>query len=127
MANLKKLAIEHARWSQIVRETKQESSQFECDSCTAYKPETCIEKVYNTVAVENSGLPHGQRISFEEVWSDAVLEGYVCSECIKIRQLKKKRVHASRRLGQVRTAITKTGASMLKLQNLSGKESHHEA
>lgn len=48
-------------------------------------------------------------ISFEEFYSEAVANGEVCEHCQRLRELKKFRSFASKRLGQLRGAITRIG------------------
>lgn len=126
MANLERLAMEHARWSRVKRETKKEAGQIDCkrQSTEGLSPfhdteawasrENCIEFVYRLVSDTNAEQPFDVQVSFNEVWDDELAGGNVCPGCVRIRELKRQRVEASRKLGQIRSAITKAGEHLLK-------------
>src|SRR5690554_6763234 len=126
MADLQRLAMEHARWSRVKRETKREASQIECDRkkptqahlnggdfFDLFSAENCIEWVYRLVSDINAA--YGDQVSFTDIWDEEIAGGNVCSGCIRIRELKRQRVEASRKLGQIRSAITKAGEHLLKV------------
>lgn len=127
MADLKRLAMEHARWSRVKRDTKKEASQIDCDRNSPEQAhfnggdffarisaENCIERVYRLVADANSEMSYDDQVSFPEVWDEELASDNVCPGCIRIRELKRERVEASRKLGQIRSAITKAGEHLLK-------------
>jgi len=129
MADLQRLAMEHARWSRVKRETKKEAGQIECKRQSteglslphdteayfnATSRENCIEFVYRLVSDMNAETPYDDQVSFTDVWDEELAGGNVCPGCVRIRELKRQRVEASRKLGQIRSAITKAGEHLLK-------------
>lgn len=129
MADLQRLAMEHARWSRVKRETKKEAGQIECkrqstdglsplhdteEYFNATSRENCIERVYRLVSNINAEQPYDDQVSFDDVWDEEIILGNVCPGCVRIRELKRQRVDASRKLGQIRSAITKAGEHLLK-------------
>lgn len=129
MADLQRLAMEHARWSRVKRETKKEAGQIECkrqsteglsplhDTETYFNAtsrENCIEFVYRLVSDMNAETAYDDQVSFTDVWDEELAGGNVCPGCVRIRELKRQRVEASRKLGQIRSAITKAGEHLLK-------------
>lgn len=129
MANLERLAMQHAKWSRVKRETKKEAGQIECkrQSAEGLSPlhdteayfnvtsrENCIEFVYRLVSNINAEQPYDDQVSFADVWDEELAGGNVCPGCVRIRELKRQRVDASRKLGQIRSAITKAGEHLLK-------------
>lgn len=133
MADLQRLAMEHARWSRVKRETQKEAGQIECkrQSTEGLSPlhdaeayfnvtsrENCIEFVYRLVSGMKADTPYDTpydtQVKFAEVWDEELARGNVCSGCARIRELKRQRVEASRKLGQIRSAITKAGEHLLK-------------
>lgn len=125
MADLQRLAMEHARWSRVKRETKKEAGQIDCkrQSAEGLSPlhdaesyrENCIEFVYRLVSGMKADTPYDNQVSFAEVWDEELAGGNVCPGCVRIRELKRQRVEASRKLGQIRSAITKAGEHLLKV------------
>lgn len=128
--SIEKLLINHAYWSDRIRELKELSSQAISD-CTRLRemtesteslvfdgwtgrptPHNCIEYVYSSWS---SGFdPVYENITFEEVWADAVVEGDVCQSCQDVRRYKTERISARRRLGAIRAAITRVGRRLAK-------------
>jgi hypothetical protein len=51
-------------------------------------------------------------ISFEEFYADAVADDRVCPQCQLTRKYKSERMNAQRKLGYVRSAITRIGKSI---------------
>lgn len=130
MANLERLAMQHAKWSRVKREAKSAASQAYCkrqsieglsplhdaeDYLRAQEQENCIERVYRLVSDMNAEQPFDIQVNFDDVWQDELAGGNVCQQCIRIRELKRQRVEASRKLGQIRSAITKAGDHLLKV------------
>lgn len=129
MADLKRLAMEHARWSRVKRETKKEAGQIDCERQVPTRlvkgerepffipssRENCIEFVYRLVSDMNAEQPFDVQVSFDDVWDEELAGGNVCPGCVRIRELKRQRVEASRKLGQIRSAITKAGEHLLKV------------
>ncbi len=116
---MKRLMASHAYWAEQVKELRRRTSES-LDNCTRVQPiqgsqgfplcpmhDNCIENAYQEWKASDS--PYDGGPSFEEVWGDMIEEGEVCIHCQRTRQLKKRRAEAGRRLGQVRSAITKAG------------------
>jgi len=125
MADLQRLAMEHARWSRVKRETKKEAGQIYCERQQSAeglssflipsRRENCIEFVYRLVSGMKADTPYDNQVSFAEVWDEELAGGNICPGCVRIRELKRQRVEASRKLGQIRSAITKAGEHLLKV------------
>ena len=73
--------------------------------------ENCIGQQINKWKAETPAIRtmYDDFISFEEFYSEAVSSGEVCEHCQRLRELKDKRTFASKRLGNVRSAITRIG------------------
>lgn len=125
--SIEKLLINHAYWSDRIRELKDLSSKATSD-CTRLRemteslvkngwigrptPHNCIEYVYSSWSSDLD--PVYENITFEEVWADAVIEGDVCQSCQDVRRYKTERISARRRLGAIRAAITRVGRRLAK-------------
>lgn len=130
MKNLKNLIAGHAYWSDKKKELAQKGS-IELSKCLKTKVKAvpisaqdeieflpigtlsysigknCIELAIdklNQDRVENLY----QGFSFYEAWGEIG----PCEHCIKVRELKKERTKASRRLGNIRAAMTRIGRNI---------------
>ena len=106
-----KLIADHALYSDKIRRLKKLGSEafFKCERIqdTMSVSVTCIESAisdYKALMTDPTEF-----ISFEEFFLVVVDEGSVCKHCLECRRLKKERAEAGRRLGQIRSAITKIG------------------
>lgn len=108
------LFANHAYWAGEVSKLKAEGKK-EFALCEASGPETNYE---NCIGIQfkkwksdinETKTQYDDFISFEEFYSEAVSGGEVCEHCQRLRELKDKRTFASKRLGQVRSAITRIG------------------
>ena len=108
------LIVSHAYWAGEVKKFKEEGSK-EFDLCETSGPQTnyenCIGQQIDKWKEETPAIRtmYDDLISFEEFYSEAVASGEVCEHCQRLRELKDKRTFASKRLGQVRSAITRIG------------------
>lgn len=108
------LIARHAYLAGEVSRLKEEGrKQF--NLCETSSPQTnyenCIGQQINKWKSETPAIRtmYDEFISFEEFYSEAVASGEVCEHCQRLRELKDKRSFASKRLGQVRSAITRIG------------------
>lgn len=121
MADLERLARKHAYWSDL-RERFRKEGLEELNICDNYeldriggfsvpRGKNCIEQIYDSWKGEESDHYHEycELPPFEEVWDQSVEAGVVCVHCQKVRELKKKRAEAGRRLGIIRGALTRIG------------------
>jgi len=108
------LIASHAYWAGEVSKLKAEGKK-EFALCEKSGPQTnyenCIGQQFNKWKSETPAIRamYEDLISFEEFYSEAVACGEVCEHCQRLRELKDKRSFASKRLGQVRSAITRIG------------------
>ena len=122
MANLENLIAGHAYWSDKKRELK-EKGAIEASSCEGLDTcednhnqiigigKTCIQETIDELDSIRAENPY-EYYSFNEVWDNKVAEDEICQHCINVRELKKERSKASRRLGAIRAAITKIGRNL---------------
>lgn len=108
MSSIEKLIADHAYWSDEFRRLKAEG-KIEYGSCANKRApqESCIGLVYNEVASLNEESMPYDGYSFDEVWENGEVD--ICDHCRKLRELKKKRIAASRKLGGIRAAMTRIG------------------
>lgn len=119
MADLEKLVIDHARWSIVKRKLKRQQDKVGvCNRkvqgggwLNAALDRNCIERTYKEVGALNES---GEETTFEELWLENIESGEVCDVCRRVRDLKRARNKASRRLGLVRSAITRAGETLIK-------------
>lgn len=108
------LIANHAFWAGEVSKLKAEGKK-EFALCETSGPQTnyenCIGQQINKWKSETPAIRtmYDDFISFEEFYSEVVASGEVCEHCQRLRELKDKRSFASKRLGQVRGAITRIG------------------
>lgn len=108
------LIASHAYWAGEVKKLKEEGSK-EFNLCETSGPQTnyenCIGQQINKWKADTPAIRtmYDDLISFEDFYSDAISNGEVCEHCQRLRELKDKRSFASKRLGQVRSAITRIG------------------
>lgn len=118
---LLRLAADHAYWANQVRHYK-EMGAYEYSCCDGVDSAgegrdyhtfgiPCIEAVFDELKKTRSENPYDY-YDFDEIYQIAVSENRVCEHCQKARDHKKERIYASRRLGQVRSAITRIGKNL---------------
>lgn len=117
-----RIAADHAYWAERVSIHKRKGSDhlMECiirtyEINTLDKPKNpkhCIEKVREEVIDLNFNSSWHDGYEFDEIWHEMVESGEVCKDCQSCREHRKQRIYASRRLGQVRSAITRIGKSL---------------
>jgi len=138
VANLEKLIVDHAYWSDKRNELKRLGG-IEISKCNGsqrkfvksnikdifgigdhFQGPNCIDHAYASYKEELSGYAEyygGENMTFEEIWQGN-LEGdngepwLPCEHCKKVRELKAERVKAGRRLGQIRGTMTKLGRKL---------------
>ena len=124
LQKLEKLMADHAYWSGEIKRLKLEGENA-YSSCLRLKKEdsdnllsllakpmqkTCIEIAYSENQAVNSELSiYGDHERFNETFTEMVYCGEICEHCQLTRDLKSERMNARRRLGQVRSAITRVG------------------
>ncbi|WP_116364441.1 hypothetical protein [Parahaliea mediterranea] len=115
------LFIDHAYWT-AERKRLQEAGSEEMSKCDRvqaglerfkFNEKTCIESVHEAWRSQ-PGDPYSGGPSFEEDWLEAISEGSVCEHCINVRDLRKQRMAAGRKLGGIRSAITRIGQRLAK-------------
>ena len=130
MSNLKNLIAGHAYWADKHRSLKQQGSE-ELWKCTKAKPATetelpavgflgnlprtittgfnknCFELAIDYLKDLRDENPYDS-YSFDEAWGEVE----PCQHCEKTRELKKERSKASRRLGNIRAAMTRIGRNL---------------
>lgn len=100
------LIREHAEWSDRVWTLKRES-QLKIKACTGNHDshKNCIEYAYSRHRAGGG--------DFEQVWSAMLGEGAICGKCVEVRELKARRTEAARKLGRIRSSITKAGRPLI--------------
>ena len=108
MNKFEKLISDHAYWSDEVRRLRADgTAEFEkCKSLGEYQL-TCINMAYQDWVDDKSNGFYS--VDFEDVYAELVARGEICEHCIELRKLRKQRIAARRRLGQIRSAITMAG------------------
>lgn len=106
------LIASHAYWAGEVKKLKEEGSK-EFNLCEKSGPQTnyenCIGQQLNKWKLSMAVTEWADRVDFNNFYLEAVSCGEVCEHCQRLRELKDKRSFASKRLGQVRSAITRIG------------------
>ena len=107
------LVRSHAFWADEVQRLKKLGSDafFRCVRLQEQGRESCIEAVLNEYRDLNRD-PY-ENIDFDEFYQNCVDSGEVCEHCQECRAIKAKRGKAGRRLGQVRSAMTRIGRRMI--------------
>lgn len=107
-SKLENLIAGHAYWADKKAELKA-LSLAEFHSCTSdtFNGDHCYEKAYQDLKEEMHEDPRTSP-HFEDSF-DAIEP---CEHCIKHRDLKRKAAIASRRLGQIRSAMTRVGRKL---------------
>lgn len=121
LIKLGKLAADQAFWSSEVARLKQLGSDA-YSRCFGFDTaddgfggvysfgDQCIAKVVaDFKRLEQEPYNY---ISFEEFYSDAVADDRVCEQCQKVRHYRAERMNAKRKLGHIRSAITRIGKSI---------------
>ena len=112
---MENLIAGHAYWSDRKRQLKAEGCEeaAKCDKTSGWDifisrttPKSCIELVIESIKDQFDGY---YAPTFNEVWNEMVEDGEVCQHCQNVRSLKRERMKASRRLGAIRSAMTKMG------------------
>lgn len=108
MNKFEKLISDHAFWSDEIKRLK-EAGRDEFEKCTSLDEHqlTCINMAYQDWVDDKSNGFYS--VDFEEVYAELVTRGEICEHCIELRKLRKQRIAARRRLGQIRSAITMAG------------------
>jgi hypothetical protein len=123
-ANYEQLIAGHAYWSDKAKEDL--SIHFDLkDSCAinvGFPPSgNCFEKAYKLVGQNRAdadeafeeGYGDWCTASFDEIFSGTSTHDFeACDHCKKVRDLKKKRTYAKRRLGAIRAAMTRVGRNI---------------
>ena len=106
------LIARHAYWAGEVKKLKEEGSK-EFSLCETRGQQTnyenCIGQQLNEWKLSVAVTEWADRVDFNNFYLESVSCGYVCEHCQRLRELKDKRSFASKRLGQVRSAITRIG------------------
>ena len=106
------LIASHAYWAGEVSKLKAEGKK-EFNLCETSGPQTnyenCIGQQLNKWKFCMADAEWADIVDFNNFYSEAVSSGEVCEHCQRLRELKDKRSFASKRLGQVRSAITRVG------------------
>lgn len=107
-SKLTKLVVDHAHWSDEVRRLKSLgiNELSLCSIPSRHQGGNCLSDVH--FDYRNRDNPY-EYMSYEDFYQDSVAGGHVCEHCIAARELRKQRMIARRRLGQIRSAITMTG------------------
>lgn len=124
--SIETLLIKQAQLSDLRRDLKAQGVA-ESDKCERQRRDVhalgfvdsrnCIEAAYHEWQGEmKESALYGDGPDFEEMWSNAVLEGEVCQHCQNVRELKKQRMQAGRELAGVRAAITRVGRRLAREQ-----------
>ena len=126
--SVESLLIKQARLSDLRRELKAEGCE-EASKCVRLKSqkigdcewsvgESCISEAYQGWKDEcaEAAFNHCSGPDFDEVWQIYVDDGEACEHCQNVRDLKRQRMEAGRKLAGVRAAITKVGRRLAKEQ-----------
>ena len=109
------LIVSHAYWAGEVSKLKAEGKK-EFNLCETSGPQTnyenCIGQQLNKWKFSMAVTEWADRVDFNNFYLEAVSCGEVCEHCQRLRELKDKRSFASKRLGQVRSAITRIGSKL---------------
>lgn len=109
MADLEKLAMDHAYWADKVRQEKKAGEQ----AAAACIKGGCIDPIFQVWGKNEGFNEDGSRsISFEEAYSNACANGAVCNSCQAVRRHRAERMKARRQLGHIRSAITNAGRAL---------------
>lgn len=117
--SMQKLIAAHAYWSDRRRELRQEGFDelmkcpgIETVELGLFAGESCIDRVVDATKTANAENCGEDDFRFDDIWSEMVADGEVCEHCQRVRELKSQRVYASRRLGNIRGAITRVGRNL---------------
>lgn len=120
--SIQKLVADHAFWADEIRRLKK-AGQEEAAACIYLEASTikaassngsrslmhgtnCIERAWNELQEERAVSPF-EHWEYDEIFEN--LEPEACEHCRKVRELRRERMNASKRLGAVRAAITRVG------------------
>ena len=110
------LIASHAYWAGEVSKLKEEGRK-EFNLCETSGPQTnyenCIGQQINKWKFSMTVTEWADRVDFNNFYLESVANGEVCEHCQRLRELKDKRSFASKRLGQVRSAITRIGNKLI--------------
>lgn len=116
---LENLIAGHAYWSDKKNELKLKGSE-EASKCLRQEKHysdlasegfsiSCIEVAFNYLKeLRDDGGNYGEVYSFDEAWGEVE----TCQHCNNVRTLKAERMKASRRLGAIRSAMTRVGRTI---------------
>lgn len=119
---IQKLIADHAYWADEIRRLKK-AGQEAAAACIYLEASTikaassngsrslmhgtnCIERAWNELQEIRTENPF-EGYSYDEVFEE--MEPEPCEHCRKVRDLRRERMRASKRLGAVRAAITRVG------------------
>lgn len=99
-----KLLMGHAHWTAERKRLKAEG----CESMSkcvqlADGNKSCIAEIYHDWQSAEVNEWGEISITYDELWVEGIEEGRVCEHCQSVRELKRQRMNAGRRLGAVRT------------------------
>jgi hypothetical protein len=115
--SIQKLVADHAYWADEIRRLKK-AGEDEAAQCVHLKAGTapeeipmtfgtnCIQRAWDELQKERTADPL-ERWEYDEIFED--MEPEPCEHCRKVRELRRERMRASKRLGAVRAAITRVG------------------
>lgn len=113
MSDLAKLIKDHAFWSDEFKRLKLEG-EVEASQCTSDRTDggnltvSCIQYAYE----EFSFQPADEEGRFQHDYVKVFNSIEPCQHCRNVRQLKKERVLARRKLGQIRGVMTRIGRTL---------------
>lgn len=123
MADLERLIADHAYWADEWKRLKQLGSE-ELRKCNGskrtkhtesdksfswYSGLTCFDVAIGIFKDQGSRYYCYDGYSFDEIWIGCFEDFEPCEHCKKVRELKKERGKAGRKLGQIRGTLTKIG------------------
>jgi len=120
--SIQKLVADHAHWADEIRRLKK-AGEDEAVQCIHLEKSTikaaksigsvplmfgtnCIQRAWDELQEERAADPF-ERWEYDEIFED--MEPEPCEHCRKVRELRRERMRASKRLGAVRAAITRVG------------------
>ena len=114
MSKLENLIAGHAYWTDKKAELKAQSSKeyHLCDRVNQFDYDGhCFNKAHEHWQAEIEMAQEEQSYG-QPYFDDSFDEIEPCDHCIKSRSIKAEKVKASRRLGQIRSAITRVGRKL---------------
>ncbi len=117
---IQKLVVNHAFWADEIQRLKK-AGQDEAARCIYLEPSSitragtglqlmfgtnCIQRAWDELQKERTAHPF-EHWEYDEIFEN--MEPEPCEHCRKVRELRRERMKASKRLGAVRAAITRVG------------------